>query len=382
MQIYLDSSATTKPHPQVIEYVSKILTNSWGNPSSLHFAGERSATILETARWQVANLINAPNPESIVFTSGGTEADNLAIYGIAQQYDRPQHIITSSVEHSAITKPLKNLEKQGWEITLLPVDRQGKVNPEELKNALQENTVLVSIIYGQSEIGTIQPISELVKITKQHSKALFHTDAVQVVGHLPVDVKTLNVDLLSLSGHKFHGIQGAGALYIKPELELQPWLRGGGQENKLRSGTQAIPAIASLGLASDLAHQQIGIFPHLIKLRNEFINSMLSCCHWLSLTGHKNDRLPHHASFIINSDHTKLTGRKLVRELNLASIATSAGSACNSGQSTPSSVLLAMGYTPQEAIKGIRFSFDCKITTEELQWTVMVMKQIFDRFNQ
>ena len=381
MQIYLDSSATTVPAPQVIEYVQKILTNSWGNPSSLHFAGERSATILETARWQVANLINAPNPQSIVFTSGGTEANNLAIQGIAQQYDRPQHIITSTVEHSAITKPLANLEEKGWQITYLPVDRQGKINLQQLENSLQENTVLVSIIYGQSEIGTIQSIPELVKITKENSQALFHTDAVQIVGHLPVDVQKLNVDLLSLSGHKFHGLQGAGALYRKPEIFLEPWLRGGGQENNLRSGTQPLPAIASLGLAAQLAEERIGNYPHLTELRNYFTDLVLTRCPWLSLTGHQSDRLPHHASFIMTDGNTELTGRKLVRELNLASIASSAGSACNSGQSAPSPVLLAMGYKPSEAIRGIRFSFDCRITKEDLKWTVMVMEQIFDRFN-
>jgi cysteine desulfurase len=381
MQIYLDSSATTAPRSEVIQFLQKILTNNWGNPSSLHFAGERATTILETARWQVASLINAVNPQSIIFTSGGTEADNLAIFGVAEQYDRPQNIIISSVEHSAIAKAVAKLGEKGWQITKLPVNHQGRVNPQDLQDSLQANTVLVSIIYGQSEVGTIQPISELVSITKQHSKALFHTDAVQVVGHLPVDVQNLGVDLLSLSGHKFHGIQGAGALYLKEDISLQSLLRGGQQESGLRAGTQALPAIASLGLASQLAQQELGErLAQLTTLRNYLIEKMESRLPWLILTGDRDNRLPQHTSFLINHSNPNLTGRKMVRELNLANIAIGAGSACNSGNSSPSPTLLAMGYSEIEAIKGIRLSLDCQISKEDLEWTVMVMEQIGERF--
>ncbi len=382
MQIYLDSSATTAPRREIIQFLQTMLTDNWGNPSSLHFGGERAATILETARWQVASLINAPSPQSIIFTSGGTEADNLAIFGIAEQFDRPQHIIISTVEHSAIAKPAQAMIEKGWPITKLPVNRQGIVNPQDLQASLQDNTVLVSIIYGQSEVGTIQPIRELVNITKEYSKALFHTDAVQVVGHLPVDVQKLGVDLLSLSGHKFHGIQGAGALYLKAGIQLQPLLTGGGQESRLRSGTEALPAIATLGLAASLAQQELTTQnQQLVFLRNYLIELVTARCPWLSLTGDKNHRLPHHASFIIDHPNKNLTGRKMVRELNLANIAISAGSACNSGTSSPSPVLTAMGYSPDEAIRGIRLSFDCSMNTEQLEWTVMVMEQIANRFS-
>ena len=381
MQIYLDSSATTVPRREVIQFLQKILNNSWGNPSSLHFSGERAATLLETARWQVASLINASDPQLIFFTSGGTEADNLAIFGVAEQYDRPQHIIISSVEHSAIAKPIEKLAAKGWQITKLPVNHQGQVNPQDLQSSLQANTVLVSIIYGQSEVGTIQPIAELVKITKQHSNALFHTDAVQVVGHLPVDVQALGVDLLSLSGHKFHGIQGAGALYVREGIKLQSHLFGGGQESGLRSGTQPLPAIAALGLAAHLAQEELNSKCHqLTTFRDYLIEQIKSCCPWLSLTGDKYNRLPHHTSFLINHPNQNLTGRRIVRELNLANIAISAGSACNSGMSSPSPVLLAMGYSKTEAIRGIRLSFDCQITKEDLEWTVMAMEQIGKRF--
>ncbi len=380
MQIYLDASATTQPRPEVIELVNKVLQENWGNPSSIHFQGEKSALILEKARWQIAELINAVDSESIIFTSGGTEADNLAIFGITNQYSTPQHLIISSVEHSAIALPAELLEKQGWQVTRLPVNSQGRVNPEDLAKALQKNTVLVSIIFGQSEVGTIQPIAELVKVVKENSRALFHTDAVQVAGRLSIDVQSLGVDLLSLSSHKIYGIQGAGALYCHPRVNLQPLLLGGGQEHKLRSGTQALPAIAGFGLAGSLAQQELESESlRLRELRDYFIDLLLSRCDWLSLTGDRYFRLPHHASFIINHPSPQLTGRKMVREFSLAGIAISAGSACSSGTSLPSSTLLAMGYSEIEAIRGVRFSLHREISKEDLTWTVKVMRQIGER---
>jgi cysteine desulfurase len=374
MPIYLDSSATTAPRAEVIQLVTDILTKGWGNPSSLHSWGERAAMTLEKARWQVADLLNASSPDNIIFTSGGTEADNLAIFGVTSNYEHPQHLIISSVEHSAIARPVEFLEKKGWQVTKLPVNREGRVNPEDLKNALQSNTVLVSIIYGQSEVGTIQPIKKLVKITKNYSQALFHTDAVQVVARLPIDVDSLGVDLLSLSGHKFYGIQGAGALYCRKDVPLQPLCHGGGQENGLRSGTQALPAIASLGLAASLAQKEIESESlRLRELRDYFIDLILSQCPYLSLTGDKYYRLPHHASFIINHPSPNMTGRTIVRQLSLKDIAISAGSACSSGRTLPSPVLLAIGYSEIEAVKGIRFSFDRHTTKEDLELTVKTL---------
>lgn len=379
MSIYLDSSATTAPRPEVIELVTEILTNGWGNPSSLHSWGERGAMALEKARWQVADLINASSSNSIIFTSGGTESDNLAIFGITSQYSTPQHIIISSVEHSAIDRPIQFLEKQGWHITRLPVNRQGRVNPHDLEKALLPNTILVSIIYGQSEVGTIQPIKKLVEVTKKHSQALFHTDAVQMVGHLPVDVEDLQVDLLSLSAHKFYGIQGSGALYVKQGVNLNPLLYGGGQENNLRSGTQAIPAIASLGLASSLAQKDMeSEIIRLRELRDYFIKVILQKCPYLTLTGDSFHRLPHHASFLINLPQEGITGRKTVRDLSFKGIGISAGSACSSGKTLPSPVLLAMGYSEKEAIKGIRFSFDRNTTPSDLDFTINALTTLFD----
>jgi len=378
MQIYLDYSATTPPRPEAIASMQQIFTQQWGNPSSLHEWGQRAATVLEQARMQVAGLINA-TADSIIFTSGGTEADNLAIMGVARCYTQPQHIIISSVEHSAVSEPARMLENWGWEVTRLPVDRWGWVNPHDLQDALRSNTVLVSIIYGQSEVGTLQSIEALSQITRIHG-ALFHTDAVQVAGRLPIDVQKLGVDLLSLSSHKIYGPQGAGALYVRPGVELIPLLGGGGQEMKLRSGTQAVPNIAGFGVAAELAAQEMSQeTPRLIRMRDRLFDR-LSDVPNLKPTGHRWHRLPHHVSFyLLDADGEKLSGKTIVRQLNLAGIGISAGAACNSGKLNPSPTLLAMGYSNQAAKGGIRLTLGRYTTEEDVDWTAMVLKQILPR---
>lgn len=274
MQIYLDYSATTPPRPEAIAAMQAVLTQQWGNPSSLHEWGQRAATVVEQARMQVAGLLNARDAESIIFTSGGTEADNLAIMGVARSYNKPQHLIISTVEHSAVAEPTRLLEQWGWDVTRLPVDAKGMVNPLDLQAALRPDTVLVSVIYGQSEVGTLQPIETLAKIAHSHG-VLFHTDAVQVAGRLPIDVQHLPVDLLSVSSHKIYGPQGAGALYIRPGVELVPLLWGGGQELRLRSGTQAVPAIAGFGIAAELAAQEMPTeIPRLTALRDRLFHQL------------------------------------------------------------------------------------------------------------
>ncbi|HEY9620807.1 MAG TPA: cysteine desulfurase family protein [Crinalium sp.] len=378
MQIYLDYSATTPTRPEAIATMQHVLTEQWGNPSSLHQWGNRSATVLEQARIQVASLINAV-PEAIVFTSGGTESDNLVMMGVARQYAVPQHMIISSVEHSAISEPAKLLEQWGWEITRLPVNTQGRIDPADLKAALRPNTVLVSIIYGQSEVGTLQPIETLGQIARDHG-ALFHTDAVQVAGRIPIDVQQLPVDLLSLSSHKIYGPQGSGALYVRPAVELVPLLGGGGQEFKLRSGTQAVPIIAGFGTAAFLALQEMATETlRLIQLRDRLFDQLADVPDLIP-TGDRLHRLPHHVSFYLRSaDGETLSGKTLVRQMNLAGIAISAGSACHSGKLTPSPILKAMGYSDRAAKAGIRFSLGRQTTEADIDWTAMVLKQILSR---
>lgn len=382
MQIYLDYSATTPPRPEVITTMQQALTQDWGNPSSLHFWGQQAAMLVEQARNQVAGLINAPS-DAVVFTSGGTEADNLAIMGVAQNYRTPQHIIISSVEHSAVAEPVRLLEQWGWQVTRLTVNAQGRVDPSDLQAALRPNTVLVSIIYGQSEVGTLQPINILGKIIRdyEHSSAkiLFHTDAVQVAGRLPIDVQQLPVDLLSLSSHKLYGSQGAGALYIRPGVELIPILSGGGQESHLRSGTQAVAAIAGFGIAAQLAASEMAMeTPRLISLRNRLFEQLADTTS-LMATGDRFHRLPHHASFAVLGDGHNVTGKTLVRQLNFAGIGISAGSACHSGKLSPSPILLAMGYSDLVALGGIRLTMGRETTEADVDWTAMVLKQVLER---
>ncbi|MDX2242739.1 MAG: cysteine desulfurase family protein [Leptolyngbyaceae cyanobacterium bins.302] len=378
MQIYLDYSATTPTRPEAIAAMHRVLTEQWGNPSSLHSWGQQAAIVLERARVQVARLINAPE-EAIVFTAGGTEADNLAIWGVVQQFSQPQHLIISSVEHSAISEPIAVLQGQGWEVTRLPVDAQGRVNPLELQAALRSNTVLVSIIYGQSEVGTLQPIASLGAIAHAHG-ALFHTDAVQVAGRLPIDVQQLPVDLLSLSSHKIYGPQGAGALYVRPGVKLLPLLGGGGQEAGLRSGTQALPAIAGFGVAAELAAQEMAAeMQRLVDLRDRLFDQ-LADVPGLKITGDRWHRLPHHASFCLDdADGEVLTGKSVVRHMNLAGIGISAGAACRSGKVTPSPILQAMGYRDRVAKSGIRLTLGRHTTLEDIDWTAMVLKQVIER---
>ncbi len=380
MQIYLDYSATTPPRSEAIAAMQSVLTQQWGNPSSLHEWGQRAATMVEQARMQVARMIHAP-PDSIVFTSGGTEADNMAIMGVARRYREPQHLIVSSLEHSAIAEPVRLLEQWGWQVTRLPVNRQGRVDPLDLQVALQPNTVLVSVIFGQSEVGTLQPMEALGKIARANG-VLFHTDAVQVAGRLPVDVRKLPVDLLSISSHKIYGPQGSGALYVAKDVELVPLLGGGGQELKLRSGTQAVPVIAGFGVAAELAALEMAVeTPRLIGLRDRLFDA-LADNPYLTPTGDRLHRLPHHVSFCLNlpdSEEEVVTGKTIVRQMNLAGIGISAGSACHSGKLTPSPILLAMGYDDREAIRGIRLTLGRDTTEADIDWTAMVLGQILER---
>ena len=393
MQIYLDYSATTPPRPEVVSAMHTAMKAQWGNPSSLHSWGNRAALALERSRQQVAELINAPSAANIIFTAGGTEANNLAIFGITNAYAQPQHLIVSAVEHSAIAKPARALEARGWRISWLPVDEQGLVNPDDLQAAIRPDTVLVSVIYGQSEVGTLQPIEQLGAIARIR-KIPFHSDAVQVAGRLPINVQQLPVDLLSLSSHKLYGPQGAGALYINthnintqnistPEVasSISPILFGGGQEQGLRSGTQGLPSIVGFGEAAKLARVEMSTETvRLIHLRDRFF-SLMKDCPALVPTGHPRQRLPHHVSFRLaqNLANYGPTGKHLVRQMSLAGIGISAGSACHSGKLSPSPVLKAMGFDDSIAKTGIRLTLGKQTTKADIDWSAMALKQVLAR---
>ncbi len=377
MQIYLDYSATTPTRSEVVNLMQTVMAQEWGNPSSLHVWGNRSATLLEQARTRIGNLIHAP-AETIVFTSGGTEANNLAIFGITQQFSTPQHLIISNVEHSAISEPARYLEAHGWQVTRLPVDAWGLVSAVDLVRSIQPNTVLISIIWGQSEIGTVQPIAHLAEIARSHN-ILFHTDAVQVAGRLPIDVSALPIDLLSLSSHKLYGPQGCGALYIRSGVTVLPILLGGGQESGERSGTQAVPTIAGFGLAAELiASEMAAETVRLTELRDRLFEQLLGTA--LKPTGSPTDRLPHHASFCLpDADGFQQNGKTLVRQMNLAGIGISAGAACSSGKLEPSLILQAIGHDDKIAKTGIRLTFGRETTAADVEWTAVVLRQILNR---
>lgn len=381
MQIYLDYSATTPCRPEAIAMMHQVLGQAWGNPSSLHEWGQRAATVLEQARMQVASLIQG-SPLGIIFTSGGTEANNLAIQGVSRKFSSPQHLITSDVEHAAVSQPIAFLESQGWQVTRLPVDHTGRVNPIDLSRAIQANTVLVSIIYGQSEVGTLQPIAELAQVCRKYN-VLFHTDAVQVAGRLPIDVQALGIDLLSLSSHKLYGPQGVGALYIRPGVDLQPLLSGGMQESGLRAGTQALPNIAGFGIAAELAEGELLAEMMRLQALRERLFSQLQTYPQLKPTGHRLYRLPHHLSFTVTDAYgDPLSGKTLVRQLNLAGIGVSSGSACNSGKSIPSPVLRAMGYSAGLAKSSLRLTLGKQTTEADIDWVGFVLPQIIERVSQ
>lgn len=378
MQVYLDYSATTPCRPEAIAVVQEALAQSWGNPSSLHEWGARAAYRVEEARIQVAQLINAP-AESIVFTSGGTEANNLAIQGVAQTYAVPQHLIISAVEHSAVAKTADILEHQGWQVTRLPVNAYGRVSPNSLAAALQANTALISIIYGQSEVGTVQPIAELGTIARQ-AGILFHTDAVQALGRIPIDVEALPIDLLSISAHKIYGPQGVGALYIRSGTAVQPLFGGGGQEQGLRSGTTAVAIVAGFGAAAACAHQEMSSEPQRLKKLRDRLISQLQDYALIKLTGDPDHRLPHHASFCLMLPSAQaISGRTLVKHMNLAGIAISAGSACHSGKLSPSPALSAMGYEVHLVQSGVRITLGRQTTESDVDWATFALRQIVDR---
>lgn len=369
-RIYLDHAATTPLHPAVLDAMLPHLTEHYGNPSSIHARGRRARQALDEARESIARRLGA-TPREIVFTSGGSEADNLAIKGIAWAMSaRGRHLITSSVEHHAVLHACQVLERSGFEVTYLPVDRYGRVNPADVADAITDRTTLVSVMYANNEVGTVQPIAEIAALCRG-AGVRFHTDAVQAAGHLPLDVDELGVDLLTLSAHKIYGPKGVGALYLRRGIALLPQVQGGSQERQRRAGTENVAGAVGLAAALELVAQaESGVG----QLRDALVEGM-TAIEGVALTGHPSERLPGSASFLVES----VDGGDLVAALDLEGIEVSTGSACTSGSTEPSHVLLAMGIEPQEAAGSLRMTLGSGTTQAEIERTVEVARAVIRR---
>ena len=370
--IYLDNAATTKTKPEVVEAMLPYFTEQFGNPSSVYGFASQNKEAVTVAREQIAKALNAPT-QDIYFTAGGSEADNWALKAAAEAYkDKGNHIITTKIEHHAILHTCEYLEKNGCEVTYLDVDENGVVNLEQLKKAIKPTTILISVMYANNEIGTLQPIKEIGQIAKEHG-VLFHTDAVQAFGQLPIDVAAENIDMLSASGHKLNGPKGIGFLYIKKGLKLRSLIHGGGQERKRRAGTENVPGIVGFGKAVELA--VAGMDEKIQKeteLRDYLIDRVLAEIPYVRLNGHRTLRLPNNANFSFQF----IEGESLLIMLDMKGICASSGSACTSGSLDPSHVLLAIGLPHEIAHGSLRLTLSEETTKEEIDFTIDQLKAI------
>lgn len=373
--IYLDHAATTPVKPEVLKEMLPYFTEEYGNPSSVYRLAQRNKKAIDDARAVVAKNLGA-QPNEIFFTSGGTEADNWAIKGMAEALkEKGNHIITTNIEHHAVLHTCQYLEKHGFEVTYLPVNQDGLITPEQVEAAIRPETILISIMYANNEIGTIMPISEIGAVAKRHG-VVFHTDAVQAVGHLPIDVKAQNIDLLSLSGHKFYGPKGIGALYVRRGLKLPSFLHGGGQERGRRAGTENVPGIVGLAKAIDRAYQDLAAKNAKIKaLRDYLIDGIYERIPYCRLNGHREQRLPNNANFSFEF----VEGESLLLLLDMEGIAASSGSACTSGSLDPSHVLLALGLPHELAHGSVRFTLGEDNTKEEIDLVLAKLPAFVER---
>ena len=375
-RIYLDYAATTPTHPLVVEAMQPYFTESFGNPSSIYSYGQEAKAAIEEARSKVAALIGSKS-EEVIFTSGGSEADNFAVSGMALAKEgKGNHVITSAIEHHAVLEVCKFLEKRGFEVTYLPVDSYGVVDPQDVKKAITDKTILISIMHANNEVGTIEPIEEIGRIAKE-SGICFHTDAVQTTGHIPINVDELGVDLLSISAHKLYGPKGMGALYIRKGTKLLPLIRGGDQERRLRAGTQNVPGIVGFGKAAELA---LGEMPdeakRLMQLRDRLIKGILERIDHTRLNGHPRRRLPNN----VNIGVEFVEGESLLLALDFEGICASTGSACTSSSLEPSHVLLSMGIPHEQAHGSLRFSLGKWTREEDIDRVIEVLPGIVARY--
>lgn len=365
-RIYLDHNATTPVRAEVLDAMLPFFRERFGNASSVHGLGQDAHAAIEEARSQTATLIGGRSGE-VFFTSGGTEADNLALKGVAfANRDRGDHIVTTVIEHSAVLNSARFLERQGFSVTYLPVDSSGMVDPGDVERAITGRTLLVSVMSGNNEIGTIQPIDEIGTIARRHG-VYFHTDAVQVAGKIPIDVEKAQVDLLSLSAHKIYGPKGAGAIYMRKGIRIEPSMHGGHHENNRRAGTENTPGIVGFGRAAELAHaEQAAEYRHLADLRDTLEKRIREEINDAVVNGHPTERLPG----TLNVSFPGVEGESLLMRLDLKGIAVSTGSACSSGSIEPSHVLLALGVDPHTALGSVRFSFGRDNTLTDVEYVM------------
>jgi cysteine desulfurase len=373
--VYLDHAATTPIHPEVVEAMLPYLRDGFGNPSSLHHWGVQAKEAMDRARESVAALLGA-QPEEVIFTGCGSESDNLAIFGTAyQKQDRGRHIITSAIEHHAVLHACQALEKRGWPVTYLPVDEYGLVDPAAVAKAITDQTVLVTIMHANNEVGTIEPIAEIGAICKEKG-VTFHVDAVQTVGHIPTDVNELNCDLLALSAHKFHGPKGVGALYLRKGTKVVPLIYGGGHERGLRSGTENVAGIVGTGKAAELMRAEMPTeMPRLTELRDATYAGLQERIPDLLRTGHPTRRLPNNVSVCIRY----IEGESMLLNLDMQGIGASSGSACTSGTLDPSHVLLAMGLPHEIAHGSLRLTTGRDTTREDMDYLLDVLPPIVEK---
>ena len=370
--IYLDNAASTQIHDDVLDSMLPYLKEQYGNPSSIHRYGRLTRKAIHKARKQIASLINA-DPAEILITSGGTESNNTALVGISSQFPDSQ-IITSSIEHDAILEPCKKLNSKGFQVDYLPVDKSGMINIEDLKNMISKKTSLVSVMFGNNEVGTIQPISEITKICHENN-VFFHTDAVQAVGKLPVDVKKLDVDLLSISSHKLYGPKGVGALYIKDGVKIYPMILGGGQEFRLRSGTENVASIVGFGQACEIAQNHLIENISLVKkLQTILVKKVLDEIPEVTFNGHSESRLTNNAHFTFLG----VNGEDLIIKLDEYGIAASTGSACSVNTQKASHVLESMGFSLEQITGSLRLTVGIFNTENEINETVDILKKVIE----
>ncbi len=378
-QVYMDHAATTYVKPQVFEAMRPYFTETFGNPSSLHSFGREAASAVERAREQVAGAIGAASPQEICFTAGGSESDNMILRGIAEAYAKKgNHIITTNIEHHAVLHTCQWLEKQGVEVTYLPVDEYGRVTAEQVEAAIRDNTILISIMFANNEIGTVEPIAEIGAVARKHG-VIFHTDAVQAVGALPIDVQKMNIDALSLSGHKFYGPKGIGALYIRKGVRVPPLIHGGAQERGRRAGTENLAGIVGLGAAIELATAHLAeSAERLTRLRDKLIAGILASIPESRLNGDPVNRLPNN----FNMCFRYIEGESLLLSLDLMGIAGSSGSACTSGSLDPSHVLLAIGLPHEIAHGSLRLTLGDGTTEEDVDYVLQELPAIVQRLRE